>query len=70
MSTNPADIMNLPGGAIKAGARADITIIDPDAEYVVDSALFRSKARNSLFDGWKLKGRVVSVIVNGNKKDI
>ncbi len=70
MSANPADILGLPGGAIKVGARADIAIIDPDAEYTVDAAMFRSKARNSLFDGWKLKGRVVGVIVNGVIKQI
>ncbi|MCH5161553.1 MAG: dihydroorotase [Clostridiales bacterium] len=70
MSTTPAEILGLPGGMIKAGARADVAIIDPDVEYTVDSTLFRSKAQNSLFDGWKLKGKVVGVIVNGVQKHV
>lgn len=68
MSYNPAKILGLPGGEIKKGARADITIVDPDAEYTVDPSTFRSKGKNSLFDGWRLKGRIEKVFVNGMEK--
>jgi dihydroorotase len=65
LSLVPACILGLPMGKIEAGARADITVFDPDREFVVDAAAFESKSRNSPFDGWRLKGRAVHVIVAG-----
>jgi dihydroorotase len=65
MSTAPARIIGSGGGTLSVGAAADITIIDPDLEWTVDAAQFRSKARNTPFDGWKLKGRAVRTIVGG-----
>ncbi len=70
MSTKPAEILGLDGGRIAEGVRADITVIDPDAEYTVDPELFASKGKNSVFDGWKLKGRVIRVIVAGEEKSL
>lgn len=67
MSATPARILGIEGGAIKTGARADITVVDPDAEYTVDASSFRSKSRNSLFDGWRLKGRVTNVFIGGTE---
>ena len=67
MSTTPARILGVEGGAIKAGARADITVVDPDAEYTVDASTFRSKSKNSLFDGWRLKGRITDVFIGGER---
>lgn len=66
MSTNPARILKLKEtGEIKTGYVADITVIDPDIEYVFDAKKTFSKAHNSLFDGWKLKGKAIMTIVNG-----
>ena len=59
--------LGVEGGAIKAGARADITVVDPDAEYTVDASTFRSKSKNSLFDGWRLKGRITDVFIGGER---
>lgn len=70
MSKTPARILGLPGGEIKAGARADIAVIDPDEEYTVDPQTFKSKGKNTLFDGWRLKGRVIKVFVGGVEKEI
>lgn len=67
MSSAPARILGIEGGAIRAGARADITVVDPDAEYTVDASSFRSKSKNSLFDGWRLKGRVTNVFIGGTE---
>lgn len=67
MSYAPAKILGLDGGRIANGVRADITVIDPDAEFTVDVSAFKSKGKNSLFDGWRLKGRVVKVFVNGKE---
>ncbi|MDE5593107.1 MAG: dihydroorotase [Clostridiales bacterium] len=69
MSYEPSRILGLTDrGRIEQGARADIVIIDPDAEYVVDAAEFKSKGKNSLFDGWRLNGKITQVIVKGELK--
>ncbi len=65
MSTKPAQILGLEGGRIAEGVRADIAVVDPDVEYTVDAESFVSMGKNSVFDGWRLKGRVVMTIVGG-----
>ena len=67
MSANPAKIVGLDGGRIANGVRADITVIDPDFEFTVDASAFKSKSHNSLFDGWRLKGKVIKVFVKGEQ---
>ncbi|MDE7107399.1 MAG: amidohydrolase family protein, partial [Clostridiales bacterium] len=71
MSYEPSRILGLNDrGRIEQGARADIVIIDPDAEYEVDAAEFKSKGKNSLFDGWRLNGKITQVIVKGELKSL
>ncbi len=65
MTINPARILKIDKGRVKAGWDADLTIIDPDAEVVVDRQKFKSKGKNTPFDGWKLRGKVVKTIVGG-----
>ena len=65
LSVNPAAILKIDKGALAAGSDADITIIDPGAVWTVDSSRFKSKSRNTPFNGWKLKGRAVRTIVGG-----
>jgi dihydroorotase len=65
LSLNPAIVLNLGKGTLSPGADADITIIDPAEEWVVDASRFRSKSKNTPFNGWKLKGRAVQTIVGG-----
>jgi dihydroorotase len=64
MSTAPCRIVKKVG-TLSMGAVADITIIDPNKEWTVNAAEFRSRSRNTPFDGWKLKGRAVQTIVGG-----
>jgi dihydroorotase len=64
MSRRPAGILGLDN-RLKVGNVADITIIDPEIEYTVDSAEFCSLGRNTPFDGWKLKGKAVLTMVGG-----
>jgi len=65
-STRPAEIFGLRGkGRLSAGADADLTIIDLDRPVIVDSGSFRSKSRNTPYDGWSLKGCAVRTIVGG-----
>ncbi len=65
LSSRPARILKIDAGTLRKGSPADITIFDPDYEWVVDPSKFYSKSRNCPFSGWKLKGRVISVIVDG-----
>ena len=65
LSVNPARILNVPGGSLSEGAPADITLLAPDLAVTVDVTRFRSKSKNSPFDGWKLRGGVAATIVGG-----
>ena len=66
MSTRPAKILNLEAGLLKAGRIADIVIFDPDEEWTVDSAKFKSKARNTPYDAMELRGKIKYTISRGN----
>ena len=68
MSTNPARILNLPKGTLKAGTDADITVIDPKLKWKVDVKTFRSRGKNSPFHGHQMQGRAVLTIVGGDIK--
>jgi dihydroorotase len=65
MSLKSAQLLRIDGGTLEEGARADITLIDPNIEWRVDPAKFISKSRNSPFAGRRLKGRAVLTIVAG-----
>ncbi len=65
MSANPARILGVPGGTLKPGAAADITLIDLNREWQVDAGKFASKSRNCPFQGWTLKGKAVMTIIGG-----
>jgi len=65
LTANPAGILKIDKGSLSAGSDADVTIIDPDLEWVVNASEFKSKSRNTPFNGWKLKGRAVQTIVGG-----
>ncbi len=65
MSCSPARVFHLPGGTLKRGAVADVTVFDPRAEWIVDPATFLSKGRNTPYAGEKLRGRAIFTIVDG-----
>ncbi len=65
LSTGPARAFGLPGGSLAAGEAADVTVIDPAAEWTVEPASFETKGRNSPFAGWKMQGRCVLTLVDG-----
>ncbi|MDO8525422.1 MAG: amidohydrolase family protein, partial [Candidatus Omnitrophota bacterium] len=65
LSVNPAKILGLGGGNLSEGSPADITIIDPEKEYIFRKDSIESKSKNSPFIGWKLKGKVSAVFVRG-----
>jgi len=65
MAVNPRKILGLEENPIKEGYQANFTILDPQKEWVVRVSDFKSKSRNSPFDGWKLKGKVFGVFNKG-----
>ncbi|MEM5789423.1 MAG: dihydroorotase, partial [Syntrophobacteraceae bacterium] len=65
VSCNPARILKIPFGTLAKGVPADITVIDPNAEYVIDVNSFKSKSRNCPFHGMRVRGRAVLTLVGG-----
>ena len=61
----PADVLGMPIGTLENGRPADITILDPEKEGVVDADKFYSKSRNTPFNGYRYKGLAVGTIVDG-----
>lgn len=65
LSTNPASIFHIEGGSLRVGMPGDITIIDLEREWVVDTASFESLSRNCPFEGWRQRGKAVLTMVGG-----
>ena len=65
MTCNPARILNIPGGDVQEGGRADLAILNTDVEYVIREEDFYSKSRNSPFIGRSLQGRNELTMMGG-----
>lgn len=65
MSYNPAKVLRLEKGTVAEGSHADLTIFDPEYEWVIDPAEFLSKGKNTPFGGRKVTGKVKATIVDG-----
>ncbi len=65
MSLKPAEILKIDRGHLSEGAVADITVFDPNLEWVVEKDKLESKSKNSPFLGWKMRGRATDVLVAG-----
>lgn len=65
MTINPAKILGLDAGSLEVGKRADITVIDPALEWVVDAKKFYTRGSHSPFVGRKLTGKAVLTMVDG-----
>jgi dihydroorotase len=69
LTAGPARVLNRPDlcpATLRPGSPADVTIFDPDAEWVVDTGIFASKGKNTPLEGTTLTGRVVATIVAGH----
>ena len=65
LTLNPARVLSVDRGTLKPGAVADVTVIDPSAEWTIDPEKFRSKSRNCPFAGWQVRGWADTVLVGG-----
>jgi dihydroorotase len=65
MSTRPAELLGLPAGSLRAGAPADVVVVDPDTPWVLDPSDLKSQCKNTPFDEARFSGRVVRTIVGG-----
>jgi dihydroorotase len=65
MACAPARLFKLPGGSLRKGSLADVTVFDPDAAWTVDATKFRSKGRNTPYAGQTLRGLVELTVVGG-----
>lgn len=68
MSVNPSEILKLEKGVLEVGADADITVIDENYKWTVDSNKFYSKGRNTPYDNEELYGKAKYVIIGGKIK--
>ncbi|MFN3659086.1 MAG: dihydroorotase [Pseudolabrys sp.] len=65
MSTRPAELLGLPGGTLRAGAPADLIVVDPDMPWVLNPDDLKSKSKNTPFDEARMQGRVLRTVVAG-----
>jgi dihydroorotase len=67
MTIHPARILRLAEGrgSVEVGKLADISVFDLKSERSIDSQLFQSKSKNTCFQGWKVRGTAVWVLVSG-----
>ncbi|MEI8040246.1 MAG: dihydroorotase [Verrucomicrobiota bacterium] len=67
LTAAPARLLRLPKGTLSVGADADVTVLDPDRDWVFDKRASASKSCNSPFYGWPLRGKAVATLVGGRK---
>ncbi|MFP3929124.1 MAG: dihydroorotase [Desulfobacteraceae bacterium] len=65
LTVNPARILGVDGGLLNKGASADLTIVDPDVEFVLSAGELQSRSSNSPFLGIPLRGRAELTMVGG-----
>ena len=67
LTCEPAKVIGRNGelGTLKTGAPANVTILDPDHQWIVNSRNFASKGKNTPYDGCQFKGKVMATIAGG-----
>lgn len=65
LTCNPARLLKLQSGRLAPGAPADLLVFDPDTPWRIDEKKFRSKAKNSPYDGRRVQGHALRTVVGG-----
>jgi len=67
---NPAKILNIPKfGAIEIGQKANLTVINPNYEWIIKGKNFKSKCKFTPFENYQVKGKATMTIINGEIYD-
>ena len=67
MTLAPARVLGLEGGTLEVGARADVTVFDPNETWTVEATALQSKSKNTPWLGQTMKGRAKMVWVAGRR---
>jgi len=65
VTSNPAQLLGLRAGRLERGAAADLVLFNPNTPWRIEEAGFRSKSKNTPYDGRPVQGRVVETLVDG-----
>jgi dihydroorotase len=65
VTARPAARFGLPGGTLAVGRPADLAVFEPDRPGRIEADAFRSKSKNSPFDGRLIQGAVLLTVVDG-----
>ena len=67
MSDNPAKLLHLNSGRLKVGYNADLVLLNPDEDWIVNSESFKSKGKSTPLEGKKLTGKIHATFFGGKK---
>ncbi len=67
LSFNPAKLLGLKSGRLKAGAPADLVLFDPNRPFVLNRFKLQSRSKNTPFDGHRMQGKTLRTFVNGKE---
>jgi dihydroorotase len=70
LTLNPSRILNIQKEGIKEGSHADLILVDINKNWIVDKEKFVSLGKNTPFDGWNLKGKVLVTVKGKNLFDM
>lgn len=65
LTSRPAELLGLDAGKLRIGAPADLVLFDPDEAWKVIGDSFRSKSKNTPFDGRPVQGKVIRTVIDG-----
>jgi len=65
LTFQPNQLFRLDKGTLGVGKVADITIFNEKMQYTIDPSQFRSRSKNSPYEGWKVRGKILRTLVNG-----
>ncbi len=65
LTSGPAGVLALESGRLSPGAPADVAVVDPEADWILEAASMHSRGKNSPFLDWSLKGRVMHTLHAG-----
>jgi dihydroorotase len=70
LTIGPARAFSLPCGTLAVGSPADIAVFDTESEWTVSALSFKSRSRNTPFEGWKLRGQIVETLIAGRRASV